>query len=170
MSFHIRLMREKDLPAVHAVQALAYVAEMVEPLDLLKARLQTSPETAWVAENKDGIGAYLVAYPSQRGKISALGSDFDLSYVPNALYIHDVAVAPRMAGQGVAVALVQQAVSCALAKHLQYGCLVSVQNSLSFWEKLGFLEDRELSPEQSSLLSTYTGAAYYCSKKLFTSD
>ncbi|MBC3862448.1 GNAT family N-acetyltransferase [Undibacterium jejuense] len=166
MSFNIRLMRESDLIAVHAVQALAYIPEMIESLHILKARLHASPETAWVAENKDGIGAYLVAYPSQRGKISALGSDFDLPSIPDALYVHDVAVAPRMAGQGVAVALVQRALSCAQSRDFQYVCLVSVQDSLSFWEKLGFAEDKDLSPEQSSLLLTYFGPAYYCSKKL----
>ncbi|MFZ6850154.1 GNAT family N-acetyltransferase [Undibacterium sp. RuRC25W] len=165
MPFHVRTMREADLAAVYAVQVLAY-DDMVESLDVLRSRLLTAPDTAWVAENRDGIGAYLVAYPSQRGKISPLGSDFELAPVANALYIHDLAVAPRMAGRGVAGALVQQALSYALSQQLAYVCLVSVQDSLVFWNKLGFAEDQELSSEQASMLLTYSGPAYYCTKNL----
>ena len=166
MTFHLRLMREADLAAVHAVQELAYAETMVESMDVLRSRLHTSPMTAWVAENKDGIGAYLVAYPSQRGKISELGSDFELPPAADALYIHDLAVAPRMTGQGIAAALVQHAITDAVSRQLQYVCLVSVQDSLSFWNKLAFLEDQDLRPEQASLLLSYPGAAYYCSRKL----
>jgi len=166
MSFHLRIMRHADLAAVHAVQVQAYVSNMVESLEVLGTRLQAAPDTAWVAENKDGIGAYLVAYPSQRGKISALGGEFELPPAADALYIHDLAVAPRMAGLGIAAALVQQAISYALSKQLQFVCLVSVQDSLSFWNKLHFVEDHELSPEQASMLLSYSGEAYYCSRKL----
>ena len=165
MTYRLRTMRESDLHAVYAVQTLAYT-DMVESLDVLRSRLMSAPDTAWVAENKDGIGAYLVAYPSHRGKISSLGGEFDIAPAANALYIHDLAVAPRMAGQGVAAALVQQAFAYAISRQLTYICLVSVQDSLVFWNKLGFEEDHELSPEQASVLLSYSGPAYYCTKKI----
>jgi len=164
--FHIRRMREADIASVFAVQAQVYVAEMIEPASLIAARLAAAPQTCWVAEDRHGIGAYLMGYPSRYGKISALGAGFEVAAEADALYLHDLAVAPRMGGQGAGQGLVQQALAFARAQSWAYACLVSVQDSSRFWQRLGFLPSAALQAEQVALLKTYSGPALYCTKQL----
>ncbi|NDI85455.1 GNAT family N-acetyltransferase [Undibacterium crateris] len=159
-------MRVEDVPAVYAVQAQVYVVAMVEPQSLLLERLQVAPDSAWVAEDAAGVGAYLAGYPSVTGKISALGADFAPASAANALYLHDMAVAPRMAGQGVAARLFEAAIQLARQRSYAALCLVSVQNTLSFWQRFGFEQETMLTPEQEALLATYSGSAYYCLRHL----
>ena len=164
--FDIRIMRETDIVAVFDVQSQVYVPEMVEPANLITARLAASPQTCWVAEDSHGIGAYLMTYPSVHGKISVLGADFQVADPANALYLHDLAVAPRMSGQGVGQGLVQQALAFALAQQWHYACLVSVQDTSRFWQRLGFLPVANVQPEQRAILQSYSGPAIYCVRQL----
>ncbi|MFZ6843250.1 GNAT family N-acetyltransferase [Undibacterium sp. RuTC16W] len=154
-----RLMQAADLPAVYAIQNLCYVSAMVEPLALLQSRWRSAPDTSWVAEDEQGICAYLFAYPSIRGKITRLGADFAIAAAPDCLYLHDLAVAPRAAGQGAGAGLVQTALQNAMG--LRYSCLVSVQSTRQFWQRQGYTEQTELDQEQQACLETYTGPASY---------
>ncbi|MBC3933816.1 GNAT family N-acetyltransferase [Undibacterium rugosum] len=166
MQIRIRAMRVADVSAVYAVQAQVYVADMVEPQTLLLARLQVAPDSAWVAEDEAGVGAYLAGYPSVTGKISALGADFAPAFPADALYLHDMAVAPRMAGQGVAARLFAAALQLAKQRDYAAMCLVSVQNTLPFWRHFGFAAQNPVTPEQQALLASYSGDAYYCIRHL----
>ena len=167
MSLQIRLMREQDIAAVFGVQTQAYVSAMVEAESIFRARLRVAPATCWVAEDVDvGVCAYLMAYPSTRGKISSLGSDFDPARDADSLYLHDLAVGTAMHGRGVGVQLVEHAQAYARSTGWTTLHLVSVQSTKAFWQKQGFVEVTALSPEQTSALMTYSGPAYYCVKQL----
>ena len=95
-------MAEADMDAVLAVQAACYPPAMREAADVVRARLRASPDTVFVARDAQGVCAYLFAYPSRLGKVTPLGGRFSLPETPDTLYLHDLAVAPRAAGQGVA--------------------------------------------------------------------
>lgn len=164
--FEIRLMRQADVAGVFEVQRQVYVPAMVEAAGLIASRLATAPDTGWVAEDLQGIAGYLACYPSVHGKISALGADFAPAAEPDALYLHDLAVAARLAGRGVAAALQAAAEQWAVAQGLRYACLVSVQNTLGFWQRHGFAALESPDPGQQAVLASYSGPAYYCSKIL----
>lgn len=166
MSFRIRAMQAADLAAVFQVQMQTYVPAMVEAPALLAARLQAAPATAWVAQDRQGVAAYLVAYPSRCGKIAALGQPFQVAADANALYLHDLAVAPRLAGRGAGGALARQAWQYAGQMGWRYSCLVSVQDTRAFWQQLGYREPGELSAQQQAGLQSYSGQAYYLVKDL----
>lgn len=99
--FLIRPMLAADIGAVLTIQADAYVGEVLEEEAVISARLDTAPDTAWVAQDKQGVQAYLVTYPSRLGLLTALGENFQCAADPDCLYLHDLAVAPAANGAGV---------------------------------------------------------------------
>ena len=162
----LRTMQPADLAGVFHIQTQAYVAEMVEAPALLAARLASAPDCAWVAEQDGELLAYLVAYPSLLGKISALGQEFQIATPANSLYLHDMAVAPAHAGKGLAQAILRLALNYASQQGWQYACLVSVQSTRDYWQRLGFIEQTSLSQEQQDKLGSYAGPAFYMLKEL----
>ncbi|MBC3869522.1 GNAT family N-acetyltransferase [Undibacterium oligocarboniphilum] len=159
-------MQEQDLDAVFHVQTQAYVPQMVESMVLLRERLQVAANCCWVACDALGAGAYLMSYPSVSGKISRLGESFWVAAMPDTLYLHDVAVGQRLAGKGIGVALIQQALQYARQQGWRHVGLVSVQDTLAFWQKQGFSVCEGPPPGQEVALQTYSGVAYYCERKL----
>ncbi len=159
-------MTAADIDDVCALQLEAYVPGMVESAEVLRSRLASCAETSWVAEDEYGLCAYLFAYRSLHGHISPLGYEF--RHVPHAdsLYLHDLAVSQRVAGQGVGALLVRLALQQALAHGLRYSCLVSVQSSRIFWNRLGYQEQEVADQAQRASLDTYTGPAWYMVRKL----
>ncbi|MFZ6676946.1 GNAT family N-acetyltransferase [Undibacterium sp. Tian12W] len=162
----VRTMQPADLAAVYHIQTQAYVADMVEAPALLASRLAAAPTCAWVVERGDKVVAYLAAYPSRHGRISALGQEFQPAQPANALYLHDMAVAPEQAGQGLARAMLASALEYAGAQGWQYVCLVSVQSTQSYWQGQGFMEQTQLNEEQQAKLGTYVGPACYMIREL----
>lgn len=158
----IGAMAPGDLAGVLDVQSACYPPAMQEPAHVVLARLAASPDTVFVARDDDGVCGYLFAYPSRLGKVTPLGGAFAVSAEADALYLHDLAVAPRAAGQGVARRLVARLHDDAAGRGLRYAALVSVQDSLAFWESLGYVP----AADDDAALATYPGAAYYMTKRL----
>ncbi|MFZ6654651.1 GNAT family N-acetyltransferase [Undibacterium sp. TJN19] len=161
MTAYVRLMQQADLTAVFHIQSLAYVPTMVEAMHLLAARLDSAPETVWVAERDGEILAYLMAYPCARDQLSALGQTFQVAKNAEALYLHDLAVHPKMAGQGLAQSMVSHALDYARQQGLLQVLLVSVQSTGTFWQRLGFVEQAHLEPAQLAKLASYAGPAHF---------
>ncbi|NIA54353.1 GNAT family N-acetyltransferase [Massilia sp. TW-1] len=155
-------MARDDLAGVLAVQAACYPPAMQEPAHVVLARLAASPRTVLVARDDAGVCAYLFAYPSRLGRVTPLGAPFAVAAEPDTLYLHDVAVAPRAAGQGVARRLVARLHDDAAVRGLRHAALVSVQDSLEFWESLGYAP----AAGDHAALATYPGAAHYMTKRL----
>jgi predicted N-acetyltransferase YhbS len=153
-------LTETDLDAVLAVQAACYPPAMQEAAEVVRARLRASPDTVLVARDAQGVCAYLFAYPSRLGKVTPLGGHFALPDAPDTLYLHDLAVAPRAAGQGVARRLV--AALLARAGGLRHSALVSVQDSRPFWESMGYAA----AAGDASALATYPTDAQYMTKRM----
>lgn len=159
-------MRDTDVAAVYAIQTQAYSSQLIEAQTLILARLQSAPDTAWVAEDQQGVCAYLVAYPSELGKISPLGAPFSVSTQADSLYLHDLAVAQRALGRRIAQQLIAAALTHASAMGYRYSCLVAVQSSGSFWKKQAYTAQHAISEDQLSCLQSYAGDATYFVKTL----
>jgi GNAT superfamily N-acetyltransferase len=153
-------MTEQDLAAVLAVQAACYPPSMQEPAAVVLARLQVAPATTLVALDAGGICAYVFAYPSRLGAVTPLGARFAPAPDADTLYIHDLAVAPSAAGQGLARRLLAVLSDRAPAPDLPYAALVAVQDSRRFWEGQGF-GVQNARREASEVLATYPEGALY---------
>lgn len=131
-------MRADDIDAVLAVQAACYPPAMQESRAVLAARLQAAPVTSLVAVLDGAVCAYVFAYPSTLGAIAPLDTPFLLPAAPDTLYLHDLAVAPRAHGRGLAKRLAAQLLERARSVELAHSALVAVQGSRPFWESLGY--------------------------------
>lgn len=159
-------MEETDIPAVVAIQDESYSPATIEPEATIRSRLRSASDTAWVAEDGMGVCAYLVGYRSAVGKVTPLHGDFHAAQAADCLYLHDLAVSRRAGGNGVGPALVGFALDQGKREGLAYSALVSVQDSMNFWAKLGYREESALVPAQAANLETYYGPAYYMVKVL----
>ncbi|HEY0844873.1 MAG TPA: GNAT family N-acetyltransferase [Noviherbaspirillum sp.] len=163
--FVCRLAQAADLDAIHAIQEEAYPPMMQEPLDVIHRRLAVAHDTCWIALDDAGPCGYLFAYPSTRGAITSLGGDFVISTDADTLYLHDLAVSRRMAGQGVSVALCRLAMEAAVMRKLRYLALVAVKGARGYWARLGF-EPGEPGAQCVDVLQAYPEGALYMSRRI----
>ncbi len=159
--FIFRAMRQDDLDEVMRIQAQAYIEQMIESQAVVAARLEASPETSWVVEGPNGVSGYLMGYCSVKGEVTPWGREFSPSINPDVLYLHDLAICSYAAGNRLGPRLVAHALNNARARKLGGAALVSVQDSLKFWQKLGFVEFSDLAPAQRQHLISYHGPAVY---------
>jgi len=161
-----RAMQLSDIAAVIAIQAEAYLDEIVETAEVISARFHAAPDTAWVAEYDGNLCGYLVCYQSMLGEVTPWGEAFAHKPEANTLYFHDLAIGKHAIGLGVGRALVDCALSYANLCSLQFAALVAVQNSKSFWQKFGFSEHNQLAMTQLQHLASYAGPAFYMTRSL----
>ena len=156
----VRPMRAADLDAMVAIQAQCYPLAMNEHPEVLARRLQACPDTAWVAEAGGVVGAYLVGYRTVLGKVSCLGDAFEHHPQADGLYLHDLAIGTALRGRGVAQALVAHARAQAARWRLQGLALVSVNDTVRFWQGQDF-EAAQVTPQGQAALDSYWGRAVY---------
>ena len=163
----VRPMTAADTRCVMQIQSACYGRELLEPEPVMLQRLQCSPQTCWVAGGQGGVkgvAAYLFAYPSHVGRVTPLSGEFELLPEADTLYLHDLAVHPRLRGCGAAQKLVMQAFAFAVDQCLNYLALVAVQQAASFWERHGFI----MQPAQKAApqLASYGVRACYMVREL----
>jgi ribosomal protein S18 acetylase RimI-like enzyme len=163
---HIRAMRAEDLDAVLDVQAACYPPAMQEAPEVVLARLHVAPETCIVAQDEEGVCGYLFAYPGRLGKVTPLGAGFAPAPDADTLYLHDLAVAPRALGRGLARRLVGHLLAGAPARGLDSSALVSVQDTAGFWAALGYRVADPGHPGAGAALASYPGGAQYMTRRL----
>ncbi len=157
----IRPMLGSDVPAMLGVQAQCYEPDMNESAEVLLARFQSCPDTAWVALDAQGqVAAYLVAYRSCLGKPTPLGHAFEHAPAADVLYLHDLAMGEALRGQGVAQRLVAHARAQAGVMGLRGLALVSVNDTVGFWQRMGFAVAQPATMFEP-MLNTYPGHARY---------
>ena len=162
----LRPMALADLPAVLDVQRACYPGDFLEDAATFTQRLQSPGNLSCVAMQDGVVCAYLAAYRSRPGKLTPLNGGFDTVAQPDTLYLHDLAVAPQAAGQGLAQRLVGHLWAHAAEERLQHSALVSVQGSQPFWERLGYRVQTLDDPLQQRHLDSYGAGACYMAKTL----
>ncbi len=167
-AFEIRPLQPQDLPALVAVQRACYGDGFLESAEVYRHRL-TSPANCSLALLQDGaLCAYLAAYHSVQGKVTPLHGDFEppAGTAPDTLYLHDMAVLPGMAGQGLAQVLLKRMWERAEHRGLRHTALVSVQGSQGYWARHGYAEHALQDAVQRQRLATYGKGATYMVHRL----
>lgn len=166
--FSCRAMQLSDLVEVVRIQAEAYVDEILETVEVIEARFRQVPDTSWVVECAGEVCGYLVGYQSALGEVTPWGGEFTHKHESTALYLHDLAISKSALGCGLGLMLVNYALAAARQRALRNVALVSVQNSKSFWHKLGFNESDQLDELQQNNLASYSGPAIYMTRDLIS--
>jgi glyoxylase-like metal-dependent hydrolase (beta-lactamase superfamily II)/ribosomal protein S18 acetylase RimI-like enzyme len=164
---HIRPMTEKDIDSVMKIQSLAYDKAYQEGKETFETKFSAFPSGCWIAEAEGCAVGYLFSYPSMINNPTAL--DVKTEYIPEApdcYYIHDLAVNPEFHGKGIGRILFNKARQFAIDYQVRNMSLVSVQNSWTFWEKMGFcrLSESEMTENMREILDTFKNDKYpaYC--------
>ena len=103
----LRALVHPDLADLLAVQRACYGPGFVESAEVFARRLASPANCSLVLERDGQVCAYLAAYRSALGKVTPLHGDFEAVPQADTLYLHDMAVLPTCAGQGLAQALPQ---------------------------------------------------------------
>jgi ribosomal protein S18 acetylase RimI-like enzyme len=162
-----RALQLRDLPGLLQVQLACYGEGFVESAEVFTRRLASPVNCSLVLERSGQVCAYLAAYRSVQGKVTPLHGDFDSAVaVPDTLYLHDMAVLPGCAGQGLAQALLAPLWAQGAAWGLRHTALVSVQGSQGYWERHGYAVAALEDPVQRERLASYGQGAVYMVRPL----
>ena len=164
MSAQPRALTAADLPGLAQVQRACYGDGLAESTEVFARRLASPVNCSLVLERGGRVVAYLAAYRSLLGKVTPLHGDFEAWPAPDTLYLHDMAVLPACAGQGLAQALL--AALSARGAGLAHGALVSVQGSQGYWQRRGFAGHQLRDAVQRQRLASYGEQAVYMVRKL----
>lgn len=162
----VRPLALSDLAELLAVQLACYGEGFVESSEVFARRLASPANCSLVLEREGEVCAYLAAYRSVRGKVTPLHGDFEAVAQPDTLYLHDMAVLPACAGQGLARALLQPLWAQARAEGLRHSALVSVQGSQAYWERHGYVLQSLTDVDQQPRLASYGEGAVYMARAL----
>ena len=166
MSVVVRPLALSDLADLLAVQLACYGEGFVESGDVFARRLASPANCSLVLERGGEVCAYLAAYRSVRGKVTPLHGDFEAVAQPDTLYLHDMAVLPAHAGQGLAGELLQPLWAQAASQGMRHSALVSVQGSQAYWERHGYLLQPLAGALQRERIASYGEGAVYMARTL----
>lgn len=160
-----RAMTQADLDGVVEVARLSF-PDHPEDRDCFANRLALNPQGCFVLSADDGaVRGYLVAYPWKRNAAPALNTLIDA--VPadaDVVYLHDLALHPRMRGGGHTRAVIEILVARARAQGFERVSLVAVNKASGFWARHGFVIQNP--PGMAEKLASYGEDARYMERPL----
>ena len=162
----LRALAHRDLADLLAVQQACYGAGFVESAEVFARRLASPANCSLVLERDGQVCAYLAAYRSALGKVTPLHGDFEPVPQADTLYLHDMAVLPACAGQGLAQALLQSLWGHAAVQGLRHTALVAVQGSQPYWERHGYAPRPLGDAAQRERLASYGAGAVYMARAM----
>ena len=149
-----RLLTPADIVELHRVEAETYLPVLHESDEAFLRLIELFPQGAFGFFDEHGLCGYAFATPTRAGETLQLRSVMEsVAADADTFYIHDVAVAHRCRGRGVARQLVERLLELARASGFRRSELVSVQGSAPFWERFGFrrVRDFEYAPGAPSV-------------------
>ncbi|MFT3906929.1 MAG: GNAT family N-acetyltransferase [Steroidobacteraceae bacterium] len=150
-----------DLPAVTSIQQACYPTALREAVATCAGRLANCPDTSWVAADAQGVCGYLDGYRSRLGQVAALDGLYHHAAVADCLYLHDLAVHPRVRSQGVAQSLLAAAELHAHRQGLGVMALTAVLDTPAYWHRRGFEDCAALAANAQATLEGYGVPARY---------
>lgn len=134
----IRFIQESHWPAISRVQAEAYSQIEPESVAVLQSKWSRSPDLCFVYEHAQCVQGYVLAHRWHCEPPPKLYQLLPKAEAGDLLFLHDLALSSRIAGQGVGKALVNRVLAQAKAQGLTQARLVSIQGSEGFWQQFGF--------------------------------
>ena len=139
MALHWRPMAPADLPAVVALAGQLHPDHPESPA-VFAERLALAPEFCRVLAGAAGLAGYAVAHPWAGMAPPALDRLLGgLPARPDALHLHDIALAEAARGAGHAAAMVALLLDQAARRGLRRASLIAVAGKQGYWAGLGFL-------------------------------
>ncbi|WP_068088686.1 GNAT family N-acetyltransferase [Polycladidibacter stylochi] len=164
-------MQAQHLPQVIAMMAAIY-PDLPEDKASIERKLQLYPKGCKVlcASEQDEIVGYMLSHPWKIGCIPNLNRRIDAIPVkPDCYFLHDLALAPKIRGQGAAKQAISHVMALAQNEQLDLIALVSVEQAVPFWFNQGFKTATAMglvptlvdNPQFQQKLATYGSEARY---------
>lgn len=132
-------LNESSWSDVHAIQRAAYTELLHEDVDVLKSKWLASPETCFQFQDDSGkTVSYFLTHPWHLNSAPKLHDVIPEDCSGQQLFLHDLAVSPDVAGQGIGKQMVEAFFERAKALGYSRFMLVAVQGSVPFWSRYGF--------------------------------
>lgn len=128
--------------AIRAASELAdtiYQQELWESFDVFEKKCLLYPPGALGYFDGQRVIGYIVSHPWCFGTVVPINTVLErLPSTPDCYYLHDCLVTKEWQRQGIGRQLAQAAIAVGIAAHFRKFLLVSVNDTESFWKKLGF--------------------------------
>lgn len=165
MSIQIRLMQPTDLPSVWQIQCACYSSLEPESQASLAAKRDASPQSCFVAVQGGVLLGYVISMPWLYRVVPALNEPVcNLPARADCLYLHDMAVAPVVHGQGVGQKLFEGVALAAGGFALSRLALTAVAGAEGYWQRQGFV--RVELPVSAEKMAQYGGDITYMSREI----
>lgn len=141
----IRHVSLDDWDAIAELEAKAYSASgLSEGRDVLMSRARVSPETCFVAQRGQELAGYVIALPYPPFEYPDLAEAEHSAHRTDNLHLHDMVVAERFRGRGLARRMLDRLTAVASALTYDTISLVAVGGSDAFWAANGFRPHSEV--------------------------
>ena len=155
-----RRIREQDWAGIVELESRAYTPlGLSEDRTALESRVHASPATCFVLERERTVAGYLLALPYPRFRSPGLGRPERTAFHSDNLHLHDLVVAERWRGQGLAGLLLARLLAVAREQRHSHLSLVAVAGTDAFWSRHGFRPHPEVAPPRH-----YGARAVYMSR------
>jgi ribosomal protein S18 acetylase RimI-like enzyme len=160
---NIRNIEPNDWARIFEIQKNTYPKDLLESLDVLKAKATTSPTTCFILEVGDNIAGYLLSLPYELGQFPSLSSTDASPRIESNLHIHDLCIDLKYKNLGYGRKILSDFFSMPTVNNFHTVSVVSVMNSQNFWRKIGFSSLQNIKIQS---LSTYGKDSIYLSMQL----
>jgi GNAT superfamily N-acetyltransferase len=136
----IRHISDDDWDGIVALEARAYAAiGLSEERTALESRVRASPTTCFALEVEQRLAGYLLALPYPTFAYPDLTRTEETAFRTRNLHLHDVVIAERLRGKGLAKRLLHHLIATAEAHDYEQISLVAVAGTDTFWAANGFV-------------------------------
>ncbi|NDZ82249.1 GNAT family N-acetyltransferase [Streptomyces sp. SID10853] len=156
----IRNITADDWSSIAALEASTYADDALsEGRAALESRARPSPATCFVLRLDRRTAGYLLALPYPLFQYPDLTRSEKTVFRSPNLHLHDLVIAERLRGRGLAKRLLQHLTATARSKTHERISLISVAGSETFWSANGYAAHRDI-----ALPGSYGANAVYMSK------
>lgn len=135
----IRHIAAHDWGAIAALEDRAYADRaLTEGREALAARGRASPGTCFVLDADGAPEGYLLALPYPEFRCPELRGAEEAGHATDNLHLHDIVVAERLRGTGLATCLLARLTATARARRYRRISLVAVAGTAVFWTRRGY--------------------------------
>ncbi|EPZ5839207.1 GNAT family N-acetyltransferase [Vibrio cholerae] len=137
-SMSIESIVETTWPEILKLQAEVYHLVEPESLEVLRDKWLRSPSSCFTYRDDEQLIGYLLAHSWNSRTPPKLFNKLPKGTEGSILFLHDLAVSNHTFGKGIGSKMIEHLVNVATASGYKEILLVSVQNSMQFWQKQGF--------------------------------
>ncbi|MGH8047694.1 MAG: GNAT family N-acetyltransferase [Chthoniobacterales bacterium] len=153
----IRSIESGDWPGIDRVQRASFPPSAIENMAALRSIVNAAPEFCSVAVSDEAVVGYLLSHPWMADDLPALNEPLrDCADVKDTLFIHDMAIVPSARDGGLASRMVQSMLDHARERELRHAALISVQDTVKFWSRFGFVERPDLTERFRARVAAFT--------------